>query len=266
MANTTYLNIEIPDVGADNNTWGTITNAAWNAFDACLRPTGNGTSVGLNVGAGNTLTVAGTLNATGTVTLPAGATAGGSVLVTLAGTQTLTNKTLTAPIIATISNSGTITLPTATDTLVGRATTDTLTNKTLTSPVINTGTLATPVFSGNPTGTVTSGTYTPTITGYSGFTSATAGTFFYTRIGDVVHVWGYPQINASTSAEFGISLPVSSTFSSAADAVGSGGDVALSRRCYVEGGTSPLNNAYCRMTGSSSGSSSVPIHFAYRVL
>lgn len=53
---------------------------------------------------------------------------------------TLTNKTLTAPIISSISNTGTLTLPTSTDTLVGRATTDTLTNKTLTSPVINTPT------------------------------------------------------------------------------------------------------------------------------
>jgi hypothetical protein len=50
--------------------------------------------------------------------------------------QTLTNKTLTAPVIATISNTGTLTLPTSTDTLVGRATTDTLTNKTLTTPTI----------------------------------------------------------------------------------------------------------------------------------
>lgn len=48
---------------------------------------------------------------------------------TLAGAETLDNKTLTAPIIATISNTGTLTLPTATDTLVARATTDTLTNK-----------------------------------------------------------------------------------------------------------------------------------------
>jgi hypothetical protein len=60
-----------------------------------------------------------------------------STVTTLAGSQTLTNKTLTAPVIATISNSGTITLPTSTDTLVGRATTDTLTNKTLTSAVLN---------------------------------------------------------------------------------------------------------------------------------
>ena len=60
-----------------------------------------------------------------------------STVTTLAGSQTLTNKTLTAPVIATISNSGTVTLPTSTDTLVGRATTDTLTNKTLTSAVLN---------------------------------------------------------------------------------------------------------------------------------
>ena len=52
--------------------------------------------------------------------------------------QTLTNKTLTTPIISSISNTGTLTLPTSTDTLVGRATTDTLTNKTLTAPLINT--------------------------------------------------------------------------------------------------------------------------------
>ena len=54
-----------------------------------------------------------------------------STVATLTGAQTLTNKTLTTPVIATISNSGTITLPTSTDTLVGRATTDTLTNKTI---------------------------------------------------------------------------------------------------------------------------------------
>lgn len=63
-----------------------------------------------------------------------------STVVTLTGTQTLTNKTLTAPIIATINNGGTLTLPTGPDTLIGRVTTDTLTNKTLTSPVLNTPT------------------------------------------------------------------------------------------------------------------------------
>ena len=67
-------------------------------------------------------------------------------LVTLTGSQTLTNKvltspTLTTPVISSITNTGTLTLPTTSDTLVGRATTDTLTNKTLTSPAINTPSL-----------------------------------------------------------------------------------------------------------------------------
>lgn len=62
-----------------------------------------------------------------------------AVTVDLSTAQTLTNKTLTTPIISSISNTGTLTLPTSTDTLVGRATTDTLTNKTLTSPQINLG-------------------------------------------------------------------------------------------------------------------------------
>jgi hypothetical protein len=64
-------------------------------------------------------------------------TANGTGDVTTTGTQTLTNKTLTAPVISSISNTGTLSLPTSTDTLVGRATTDTLTNKTLTTPIIN---------------------------------------------------------------------------------------------------------------------------------
>ena len=61
-------------------------------------------------------------------------------VVTKDQTQTLTNKTLTTPVISSISNTGTLTLPTSTDTLVGRATTDTLTNKTLTAPTIDVAT------------------------------------------------------------------------------------------------------------------------------
>ena len=101
--------------------------------------------------------------------------------VTLDGTQTLTNKTLTAPAISNATFTGqqsgleiafaqsivfegttadafettlsageptvdrTVTLPNATTTLVGTDTTDTLTNKTLTSPTVNFAILDEPV-------------------------------------------------------------------------------------------------------------------------
>jgi hypothetical protein len=59
-----------------------------------------------------------------------GSTPGTHTLADLDSTQTLTNKTLTSPVISSITNTGTLTLPTSTDTLVGKATTDTFTNKT----------------------------------------------------------------------------------------------------------------------------------------
>ena len=71
----------------------------------------------------------------------------GLVSVTNTGTGNnvlATSPTITTPVISSIVNTGTLTLPTSTDTLVGRATTDTLTNKTLTSPTLTTPALGTP--------------------------------------------------------------------------------------------------------------------------
>jgi hypothetical protein len=82
----------------------------------------------------------GTDNSYSAPTIGSTSIASGATVTTIAG------LTLTSPTISTITNTGTITLPTSTDTLVGRATTDTLTNKTLTSPAINTATISTPVF------------------------------------------------------------------------------------------------------------------------
>lgn len=98
------------------------------------------TSLGTQTGATQTFATATTgtdftiSSATNTHTFAiptASATARGLVSTaaqTFAGAKTFS----TAPVFSAITNTGTITLPTATDTLVGRATTDTLTNKTAT--------------------------------------------------------------------------------------------------------------------------------------
>ena len=122
--------------------------------------------------AGNTVTIpAGqTLDVLGTLDIDAGTLVLPNTVVTTTGTQTLTNKTLTNVILTPTAttagkieflegtNNGTnkvtligpassadvtVTLPAATDTLVGKATTDTLTNKTLTAPKIGTSILDT---------------------------------------------------------------------------------------------------------------------------
>lgn len=124
-------------------TLGIITTGTWTAGIVGGQYGGTGVAnTGKTITLGGNLTTSGafattlTMTANTAVTLPTTGT-----LATLAGTETFTNKTLTAPVIATIVNTGTLTLPTSTDTLVGRATTDTLTNKTITGAVITTGSI-----------------------------------------------------------------------------------------------------------------------------
>lgn len=124
-------------------------------------------------GASNTLTVLAGSQLSGQVPAANGGTGVNStatfptsgVVVTETATETLTNKTLTAPVISTISNTGVLTLPTSTDTLVGRATTDTLTNKTISGSSNTLTVLAGSQLSGQ----------TPVANGGTGIASGTSG-------------------------------------------------------------------------------------------
>ena len=182
---------------------GTITTGVWNGTVLLGQYGGTGVAnIGKTITLGGNLEISGayatTLTVTGatTVTLPTTGT-----LATLAGTESLSNKTIASPVFSgtasgtytlggtptltiadntfTVSGSAdttkkiafevdgvttgttrTLTVQDSSDTLVGRATTDTLTNKTLTAPVLNGTITGTYTLGGTPTipGTLTAGT------------------------------------------------------------------------------------------------------------
>lgn len=151
------------------NAWigGALTAGGGGGSGTVTNTGGNLTSNSVVLGAGtvDTKVVAGIVtDGTSKVTLGVAGSVVGSV-----GFNNATSGQITLQPVTGALGTVTLSMPAATDTLVGRATTDTLTNKTLTSPTLTTPVLGTP-----SSGTLTNCTGLPVSGGISGLGTGVA--------------------------------------------------------------------------------------------
>lgn len=141
-----------------------------------------------------------TSDGTSKITLGVAGTSVGSI-----GFNNATSGQITLAPVTGALGTVTLSLPAATDTLVGKATTDTLTNKTLTAPVINTGTVGTSITPSTNDG-ATLGT---TALQWSDLFLASGGVINWAN-GDAAITHSTGLLNVSTGS-FGRGAPVTKT-------------------------------------------------------